>query len=162
MTSRDFLLGLAVIQSFPGPNFNFAVYLGALAVGNTAYPSYVGAAVAYVAIYSPGLFIVIGFMGLWRVMQGKRWFLGTLRGVNAAAIGLVFTAVYRLWQIGRLEASGASGSTSTGKPLGGDPWLVAITGTAYVGGAWFGLSPPVAILLGGAMGVGRYGIFGAS
>ncbi len=160
VTSRDFLLGLAVIQSFPGPNFNFAVYLGALAVGSTAYPSYAGAAVAYVAIYIPALFIVIGFMGLWRIMQGKRWFLGILRGVNAAAIGLVFTAVYRLWQIGRLEASGASGSTSTGKPLGGDPWLVAITSTAYVGGAWFGLSTPVAILLGGARGVGRYGIFG--
>ena len=161
VTSRDFLLGLAVIQSFPGPNFNFAVYLGALAVGSTAYPSYVGAAVAYVAIYAPALFIVVGFMGLWRIMQGKRWFLGILRGVNAAAIGLVFTAVYRLWQIGRLEASGAAGSTSTGKPLGGDPWLVAITSTAYVGGAWFGVSPPVAILLGGAMGVGKYGIFGS-
>ena len=160
VTPRDFLLGLAVIQSFPGPNFNFAVYLGALAVFSTSYPSYVGASVAFAAIYAPGLFIVVGFMGLWRIMQGKRWFLGALRGINAAAIGLVFTAVYRLWQIGRLEASGESGSTSTGKPLGGDPWLVAITGTAYVGGAWFGLSPPVAILLGGAMGLGRYGIFG--
>ncbi|KAI4246615.1 MAG: hypothetical protein L6R42_009856, partial [Xanthoria sp. 1 TBL-2021] len=31
VSPRDFLLGLAIIQSFPGPNFNFAVYLGALA-----------------------------------------------------------------------------------------------------------------------------------
>ena len=157
VTPRDFLLGLAVIQAFPGPNFNFAVYLGALAVSSTSYPSYVGASLAFLAMYAPGLFIVVGFMGLWRIMQDKRWFLGILRGVNAAAIGLVFTAVYKLWQIGRLEP-GEQGD-GTGKPLGGDPWLVAITGTAYVGGAWFGLSPPVAILLGGAMGVARYGIF---
>lgn len=27
---RDFLIGLAIQQSFSGPNFNFAVYLGAL------------------------------------------------------------------------------------------------------------------------------------
>lgn len=158
VTPRDFLLGLAVIQAFPGPNFNFAVYLGALAVSSTSYPSYIGASLSFVAMYAPGLFIVIGFMGLWRVMQDKPWFFRVLRGVNAAAIGLVFTAVYKLWQIGMLEPGDQGGGT--GKPLGGDPWLVAITGTAYVGGAWFGLSPPVAILLGGAMGVAKFGIFG--
>lgn len=30
--SRDFLLGFAILQAFPGPNFNFAVYLGVLAL----------------------------------------------------------------------------------------------------------------------------------
>lgn len=68
----------------------------------------------------------------------------------------VFTAVYKLWQMGDLTAIDQGGS-----PLGGDPWLVAITGTAYVGGAWYGISPPVAILLGGAMGVVRCAIVDA-
>ena len=154
VSPRDFLLGLAVIQAFPGPNFNFAVYLGALAVVGTPVPSYLGALIAFVAIYAPGLFIVVGFMGLWRILRDKAWFLAILRGVNAAAVGLVFTAVYKLWQIGCLTATVQAGS-----PLGTDPWLVAITGTAFVGGAWFGMNPPVAILLGGAMGVARYGIF---
>jgi hypothetical protein len=27
VSPRDFLLGLAITQAFPGPNFNFAVYL---------------------------------------------------------------------------------------------------------------------------------------
>lgn len=154
VSPRDFLLGLAVIQAFPGPNFNFAVYLGALAVAGTSVPSYLGALIAFVAMYAPGLFIVVGFMGLWRILRDQSWFLAILRGVNAAAVGLVFTAVYKLWQIGDLTAMVQAGS-----PLGTDPWLVAITGTAFVGGAWFGMNPPVAILLGGAMGVGRYGIF---
>lgn len=35
VSPRDFLLGLAITQAFPGPNFNFAVYLGALAVQRT-------------------------------------------------------------------------------------------------------------------------------
>ncbi|KAJ4301992.1 hypothetical protein N0V88_002123 [Collariella sp. IMI 366227] len=30
VSPRDFLIGLAVIQAFPGPNFNFAVFLGSL------------------------------------------------------------------------------------------------------------------------------------
>ena len=154
VSPRDFLLGLAVIQAFPGPNFNFAVYLGSLAVVGTAVPSYVGASIAFIAMYAPGLFIVIGFMGLWRVLRDKAWFLAILRGVNAAAVGLVFTAVYKLWQIGYLTAA-----VQGGDPLGTDPWLVAITGTAFVGGAWFRMNPPVAILLGGAMGMARYGIF---
>lgn len=34
VSARDFLLGLAIIQAFPGPNFNFAVYLATLAVGD--------------------------------------------------------------------------------------------------------------------------------
>lgn len=153
VSPRDFLLGLAVIQAFPGPNFNFAVYLGSLAVAGTAVPSYLGALIAFVAMYAPGLFIVVGFTGLWRILRDKAWFLAVLRGVNAAAVGLVFTAVYKLWQIGYLTAAVQSGS-----PLGTDPWLVAITATAFVGGAWFKMSPPVAILLGGAMGVARYGL----
>ena len=154
VSPRDFLLGLAVIQAFPGPNFNFAIYLGTLAVVGTPVPSYLGALIAFVAMYAPGLFIVVGFMGLWRVLRDKAWFLALLRGVNASAVGLVFTAVYKLWQIGYLTSTVQSGS-----PLGTDPWLVAITGTAFVGGAWFKMNPPVAILLGGAMGMARYGIF---
>lgn len=153
VSPRDFLLGLAVIQAFPGPNFNFAVYLGAVAVAGTPLPSHLGALIAFVAMYAPGLLIVVGFMGLWRHLRARAWFLALLRGVNAAVVGLVFTAVYKLWQIGCLTAAVQGGS-----PLGTDPWLVAITGTAFVGGAWFGLSPPVAILVGGAMGMARYGL----
>lgn len=153
VTPRDFLLGLAVIQAFPGPNFNFAVYLGALAVKGTALPSYLGALIAFVAMYAPGLFIVVGFMGLWKSLRERAWFLALLRGVNAAAVGLVWSAVYKLWEIGYMTPT-----VQGGQPLGTDPWLVAITGTAFAGGAWFGLNAPVAILLGGGMGMARYGL----
>ena len=151
VSPRNFLLGLAVIQAFPGPNFNFVVYLGSLATFGTSYPSYVGALIAFVAMYTPGLFILVGFMGLWRIISQKRWFISTLRGINAAAVGLVFTAVYKLWQMGCLSATVQGGS-----PLGSDPWLVLITATAYVGGAWFGMNAPFAILLGGVLGITRY------
>lgn len=153
VSPRDFLLGLAIIQSFPGPNFNFAIYLGALATAGTSLPSFCGALIAFVAIYTPGLLIVVGFTGLWRLLRSRKWFLSVLRGVNASAVGLVYAAVYKLWQIGYLTAA-----MQGGLPLGTDPWLVAITATAFVAVASFGLNAPVAILLGGVMGMLRYAI----
>lgn len=153
VSPRDFLLGLAIIQSFPGPNFNFAIYLGSLATARTTLPSFCGALIAFVAIYTPGLLIVVGFTGLWRILRSRTWFLSVLRGVNASAVGLVYAAVYKLWQIGYLTVA-----MQGGLPLGTDPWLVAITATAYVAVAWFRVNPPVAILLGGAMGMLRFAI----
>jgi chromate transport protein ChrA len=153
VSPRDFLLGLALIQSFPGPNFNFAVYLGSLATVRTPLPSFAGAIIGFLGIFAPGIIIVIAVMGLWKVLRSRRWFLSILRGVNAGAVGLVFTAVYKLWQIGFVDADYQSGS-----PLGRDPWWVAITATSFVGGAWFGLSAPFAILLGGVMGLIWYGV----
>ena len=153
VSPRDFLLGLALIQSFPGPNFNFAVYLGSLATAGASFPSSLGALVGFLGIFTPGIIIMIGVMGLWSVLRSHRWLLSLLRGVNAGAVGLVFTAVYKLWQIGYVDMDNQNGS-----PLGRDPWWVAITATSFVGGAWFGLSAPFAILLGGVMGMAWYGV----
>ncbi|KAL8929166.1 MAG: hypothetical protein Q9172_000601 [Xanthocarpia lactea] len=156
VSPRDFLLGLALIQAFPGPNFNFAVYLGALAAKGTSVPSFVGALIALFAIFTPGLVIVLGFLGLWQNLQKRAWFQAILRGVNAGAVGLVFTAVHKLWQIGLVGGHGAAGG---GQPLGGDPWLVFITAAAFVSGKWFGVNAPVAILMGGTGGIARWAIF---
>lgn len=153
VSPRNFLLGLALIQAFPGPNFNFAVYLGALAVAGTNSHPLVGAAVAFLGIFMPGLIIQSGFMGLWGSLRKNRALLSALRGVNAAAVGLVFTAVYRLWQIGFLDQDNQSG-----QPLGGSPWWVVVTATSFVGGTWFGLNPPSAVVLGGVMGMIWYGV----
>ncbi|KAI4124204.1 MAG: hypothetical protein LQ341_007096 [Variospora aurantia] len=87
-------------------------------------------------------------MGIWGSLPKSRALLSVLRGVNAAAVGLVFTAVYRLWQIGFLDQE-----NQDGQPLGGSPWWVVVTATSFVGGAWFGLNPPSAVVLGGVMGM---------
>ena len=153
VSPRDFLIGLAVIQAFPGPNFNFAVYLGSLTAIGGGYVSAWGALLAYLGIFVPGLVTVHGEMGLWSAMRGKRWVRSGLRGINSAAVGLIYTAVYRLWQIGYIDQNFQSGN-----PLGDDPWWVVVTATSYVGGYWFGLNAPMAIVLGAIMGLIRYGV----
>ncbi|KAI9725258.1 MAG: hypothetical protein M1835_003869 [Candelina submexicana] len=153
VSARDFLLGLAIIQAFPGPNFNFAVYLGSLAALSAQKPSAAGAILGFIGIFLPGLVVQTGFIGVWQKIRKKRVTGSALRGVHAGAVGLVFTAVYRLWQIGFLEEG-----KETGTPLGGDAWWVVVTATSFVGGRWFGVSAPVAILLGGVMGMIWYGV----
>lgn len=154
VSSRDFLLGLAIINAFPGPNFNFAVYLGSLAALGGGVPSYAGALLAYLGIFAPGLATISGAMGIWSILRSKPWLKSVLRGVNAVAVGLVFTAVYRLWQVGVLDGTaGVSDGQGGGRPLGSDPWWVVVTATSFVGGRWFGVNAVSAILLGSLMGI---------
>ncbi|KAK2686718.1 hypothetical protein QWA68_015663 [Fusarium oxysporum] len=153
VSPRDFLIGLALIQAFPGPNFNFAVYLGSLTAINGGYNSVAGAILGFLGIFVPGLLTVHGTMGVWSAIRGRRWVKSSLRGVNAAAVGLIYTAVYRLWQIGHIDEGFQQGTS-----LAVDPWWVVVTATSYVGGYWFRVSPPVAIGTGAVMGLIWYGV----
>ncbi|KAJ4858985.1 chromate transporter domain-containing protein [Trichoderma breve] len=153
VSPRDFLIGLAIIQAFPGPNFNFAVFLGGLTAIGIGQPAILGAIVAYLGIFLPGIVLVHGTMGVWKVLRSKPWVKSGVRGINAAAVGLIYTAVYRIWQVGYVDEG-----FQAGKSLGDDPWWVVVTATAYVGGRYFGLSAPLAILLGAVMGLVRYGV----
>lgn len=153
VSPRDFLFGLALIQSFPGPNFNFAVYLGSLATKGSSFPSVAGSLIAFLGIFAPGIIIQTGIMGVWKVLRSRRWFLCLIRGVNATAVGFIYTAVYKLWTTGLLDAS-----SQTGSSLGRDPWWVIITAISFVGGAWFKLSAWLAIVLGAALGLLWYAV----
>jgi chromate transport protein ChrA len=159
VSSRDFLLGLAIIQAFPGPNFNFAVYLGALAIQSSpisSYPSIFGAFLGYLGIFFPGIALAVAVQSFWRVLRKKKWVVDLLRGINATAIGLVFTAVYRLWEIGFLTPQAANG-----KSLGSDPWWVVVATVAYAESAWFGVPPWLAIIFGGILGMCWFGVVGS-
>ncbi|KAL2440973.1 hypothetical protein ABEF95_010092 [Exophiala dermatitidis] len=155
VSSRDFLIGLAIIQAFPGPNFNFAVYLGALAVLGTGQPTILGALVGYIAIFLPGITLAIGVQSLWRVLRTKPMFVSLLRGINATAVGLVFTAVYRLWEIGYLTPQ-----ANQGQSLAKEPWWVVVAVLTYAESAWFHVAPAPAIVLGGVLGLAWYGAVG--
>ncbi|KAN0092479.1 Chromate transporter domain containing protein [Hyaloscypha variabilis] len=153
VSPRDFLLGLAIIQAFPGPNFNFAVFLGGLTAVYGGHNAAVGALLGYLGIFLPGIVTVHGTMGIWSAIRAKRWVKSGLRGINAAAVGLIYTAVYRLWQTGYVDEG-----FEAGKSLGDDPWWVVVGVTSYVGGMWFGVSAPMAIVLGAIMGLIRYAV----
>jgi chromate transport protein ChrA len=158
---RDFLIGLALIQAFPGPNFNFGVYLGALAMtyrpspDSPSYSSVLGAFLGYVGIFLPGITLAVGVQSIWRVLRTKPPVIALLRGFNATAVGLVFTAVYRLWEIGYLAPNATAGQS-----LALEPWWVVVAALAYASTAWFGVAPAVAIIGGAIGGLIWYGVVG--
>lgn len=154
VSSRDFLIGLAIIQAFPGPNFNFAVYLGALAVSSHTQ-GLAGAILSFIGIFFPGLALSTAVSGIWQIVRTKPLVVSVLRGINATAVGLVFTAVYRLWEIGYLTPD-----SGRGKSLANDPWWVVVAAVAYSGTAWFKVPPALAILAGAVLGLCWYGAVG--
>ncbi|KAL5119309.1 hypothetical protein ACEQ8H_002796 [Pleosporales sp. CAS-2024a] len=156
VSPRNFLVGLAVIQAFPGPNFNFSVYLGALTLASTGTPTLLGALLAFVAIFAPGLVLAVGVQSIWQVVRTKPWVLSVLRGINAAAVGLVFIAVYRLWEIGYLTPE-----SGQGKSLAQEPWWVVVAAITYAETAWFGVPPALAIVFGAILGLGWFGAVGS-
>ncbi|KAI9894970.1 MAG: hypothetical protein M1814_000191 [Vezdaea aestivalis] len=153
VSPRNFLMGLAIIQAFPGPNFNFGVYLGALAAKDMNIPSFAGALIGFVGMFAPGMWLAVGSMGVWGRLRDNKYLKSLLRGINAAAIGLIYTAVFRLWKVGLLNENNQRGTS-----LGSDPWWVAISAAAFVGGQWFRLEAPYAIMLGGVLGLLWYAV----
>ncbi|CAI7600342.1 unnamed protein product [Penicillium viridicatum] len=155
VSSRDFLIGLAIIQVFPGPNLNFAVFLGALSMQQTGVPSILGGVLGGFAIFFPGIILVIGVQGFWDILRKKWAFASLLRGVNATAVGFMYTAVYRLWKAGYLTAG-----NNNGQSLETDPWWAVIAAVTYTGCAWFEVPPAIGIIIGGILGLCRFGVIG--
>jgi chromate transporter len=87
-----FLAGYGAAQAVPGPLFTFAAYLGAVA--NVAPGGAAGAAIATVAIFLPGILALMGALPFWHDLRARQDAQAAMRGVNAAVVGLLGTALY--------------------------------------------------------------------
>ena len=86
-----FLAGYGATQAVPGPLFTFGAYLGAMIdpVSRVA-----GAAIALVAIFLPGLLLVLGTLPFWGLLRNRAPAQAAMHGVNAAVVGLLGAALY--------------------------------------------------------------------
>ncbi len=89
----DFLAGYGAAQALPGPLFTFAAFLGAKA--SMGPGGAMGAAVAVIAIFLPGLLLVYGALPFWDRLRVKGPVRGALDGVNAAVVGILGAALYQ-------------------------------------------------------------------
>lgn len=112
-----------------------------------------GAAFGLVGIFLPGLVIQNAVLPLWRKVRSTPRLNSALKGIACGAIGLVFTAVYRLWQIGLINRDAQQGG-----PLGNEPWLVLVSATSFISCKWYGVQPPVAIIAGALLGMIWFGV----
>jgi chromate transporter len=101
MTKDQFLQGLGLAQSMPGPLFNFSSYLGAV------YKRVPGALIAYVGLFGPGVILIFAMVPFWARFRQNQTFKAVLKGVNATAIGLVGAACVILWEDAIVDAADA-------------------------------------------------------
>ena len=86
-----FLAGYGAAQAVPGPLFTFAAYLGAVAA---PVPGVTGALVALIAIFLPGMLILVAALPLWDGIRRSGRAQAAIRGINAAVVGLLAATLY--------------------------------------------------------------------
>jgi len=95
VSEDTFLAGYGAAQALPGPLFSFAAFLGSVA---SPAPGLVGGIVALLAIFLPGVLILAGALPFWDRFRRKEWAQATMRGINAAVVGLLAVALFDpLW-----------------------------------------------------------------
>ncbi len=94
----------------------------------------------------------------WRRYQPVK---SVLRGLNAAAAGLVYTAVWQLFLVGYIytpPTASAAGPQSVSGALTADPWWGVVAACAFVASKDFNLFPAITIAAGGLAGLAWYGV----
>jgi len=128
-----FLAGYGAAQAVPGPLFAFAAYLGAV-VTPPPHGS-AGAALSLVAIFLPGLLVLVGTLPFWDAFRRRVSAQAIMRGVSAAVVGLLGAALYHpVW----------TSSVETPADLG-----LALVGFVLLN-AW--RAPPLLVVVIGALG----------
>lgn len=92
LSPDTFLAGYGAAQAVPGPLFTFAAYLGAV-VGPVPH-GVIGAAIALVAVFLPGLLLVYGSLPYWDAFRSRPLAQAAMRGTNAAVVGILGAALY--------------------------------------------------------------------
>ena len=95
VTDVQFLQGFAFAQAMPGPMFNFAAYLGGV------YKGPLGAMLAWFGLFLPGLLLIYAALPFWALATTHPGTQSFLKGVNAAASGLVIAAAFTLFDVVR-------------------------------------------------------------
>lgn len=92
VTPEIFLAGYGLAQAVPGPLFTFASYLGAMM--GPAPNGLLGAGIALVAVFLPGLLLIYGMLPFWDQLRGRKGAQAAMRGANAAVVGILGVALY--------------------------------------------------------------------
>ena len=132
VSNDAFLAGYGAAQAVPGPLFTFAAYLGT--VMGPPPNGWIGASICLVAIFLPSFFLVIGALPFWEELRRRPLAQASLRGVNAAVVGLLLAALYQpVWTVGITNAADFALAVAAFLLLfmwQTPPWLVVILSAA--------------------------------
>ena len=91
ISESNFLAGYSAAQALPGPLFALSAFLGT--VGSETSPAAIGGLLALIAIFLPGMLLLIGLLPFWAHIRSTHWAQSGLTGANAAVVGLLLAAL---------------------------------------------------------------------
>lgn len=100
VSSADFLTGLGLVQSLPGPLFSFSAYLGVLAMDGRGFgpvSQFAGGLFSAAGIFLPGTFLIFFLIRVWDHLKAYRPIRASLEGISAANAGLIASAAVILY-----------------------------------------------------------------
>jgi chromate transporter len=92
VTQDQFLAGYGLAQAVPGPLFTFSAYVGAAMAPEPN--GVLGASIALIAIFLPSMLLTVGSLPWWGALRTRPSVQASLRGVNAAVVGILLAALY--------------------------------------------------------------------
>jgi chromate transporter len=99
VSEGNFLAGYSAAQALPGPLFTFSAFLGT--TGSPIAPLWLGGVGALIAIFLPGMLLLIGLLPFWNKLRHRTWAQAGLKGANAAVVGLLLAAlIHPVWSHG--------------------------------------------------------------
>jgi chromate transport protein ChrA len=109
--------------------------------------------VGFLAIFFPGGMVRSALFPIWTKMRTKPRLNSALKGVACGAVGLVYTAVFRLFRIGLINQDSQQGSS-----IDNEPWFVLVAASSFISCKWFRAQPPLAIVVGALLGMIWFGV----
>jgi len=91
VAEAPFLAGYSAAQVLPGPLFAFSAFLGT--TGSPFGPAWLGGLLALLAIFLPGMLLLLGLLPVWGRVRGNARAQAGLAGANAAVAGLLIAAL---------------------------------------------------------------------
>jgi chromate transport protein ChrA len=133
----------------PGPNFNLGAFCGALAI-RTPSLMFLGGLLGSVGIFMPGILLMSAFIPLWKKYRSLEMIQSIFRGVNAAAVGLVYAAVYILSIKSIVPTAGTSADQTD--QLTNHPLYTGIAVLTFSAVGFLRLPAPAAVFCGAIVG----------
>lgn len=139
LSNTQFLSGFALQQALPGPTFSFTSYLGTLSMHNQGFGLFgqiLGGFLAVIGINLPGLILILFIVPFWEDLKKISRIKNSLSGINAVAVGFMFTALYLLI-----------------KPEGFNPVSIGIIAATFIVLKFTQVKTPVLIIAGVLLGI---------
>jgi chromate transporter len=99
LTPNEFLAGVGILQSVPGPVFSISTFTGAMAMKEFGSGGQLlGAAVGTAGIFLPGILVIFFIYPLWDQIKSFSPVRNAIEGINATSAGFVISSAWLLFQ----------------------------------------------------------------